>query len=261
MKIVFLGAGNLATNLAMAMKNAGHEIVQVYSRTSESAEELARKTVSEGITSLNRMVHDADLYVLSVKDDAIPQVADNFPVGEGFLVHTAGSVPMELLKDRSSNYGVLYPLQTFSKDKLTGFSNIPLCLEANTSRNLDVLKELASSLSRNIYELNSSQRAGLHVAAVFSCNFTNYMLAKAEEVLHKQDISFDILFPLIRETIDKALDYSPSQVQTGPAVRGDRQTIDRHLKLLAYSDKLQNLYRFVSNAMVNDHNSGQESKQ
>jgi predicted short-subunit dehydrogenase-like oxidoreductase (DUF2520 family) len=257
MKIVFLGAGNLATNLAMALKNHGHEIVQVYSRTEESAEKLARKTVAEPITKLNRLVHDADLYILSVKDDAIRQVLENFPVREGFLVHTAGSVPMDVLEGYAARYGVIYPLQTFSKERQVDFNTIPVCLEAANASDLDFLEQIMRDLSSNIYHIDSTQRGYIHVAAVFACNFSNFMMAMAQEILQKHDMPFDMMIPLIRETVDKAMDNSPVPSQTGPAIRGDQQTMERHLKLLEGSDKLQNLYRFVSTTISNYYSSDQ----
>ena len=261
MKIVFLGAGNVATNLAMALKKKGHEIVQVYSKTEQSAETLARKTVSEAITRLNRLVHDADIYILSVKDDAIQQVLQDFPVKQGFLVHTAGSVSMDVLKDHVQHYGVFYPLQTFSRERPVDFQGIPLCLEANSEQSMKTLYKLAAGLSDNIHQISSEQRAHIHVAAVFACNFSNYMLAMAEEVLQQQEIPFDVLHPLIRETIDKALDHSPAQMQTGPARRGDQHTMERHLKLMAHSDKLQNLYRFVSDSISKSYTPDQQQKE
>ena len=257
MKIVFLGAGNLATNLAMALKNHSHEIVQVYSRTEESAEELARQTVAEPVTQLNRLVHDADLYILSVKDDAIRQVLDHFPVSDGFLVHTAGSVPMDVLNGHAARYGVIYPLQTFSKERLVDFNTIPVCLEAANAADLAFLEQIMSELSQNIYHIDSRQRAYLHVAAVFACNFSNFMMAMAQEILQKHDMLFDMMIPLIQETVDKAMDNSPVPSQTGPAIRGDQQTMERHLKLLEDSDKLQNLYRFVSTTISNYYSSDQ----
>jgi len=257
MKIVFLGAGNLATNLAMALKNRGHEILQVYSRTQASAEQLARKTVAEPITRLNRLVHDADLYILSVKDDAIHQVLEDFPVHEGFLVHTAGSIPMDVLKDHAAHYGVIYPLQTFSKERLVDFNTIPVCLEAASYSDLAFMEKIMSDLSGKIYYIDSLQRSYIHVAAVFACNFSNFMMAMAQEILQKHDMPFDIMTPLIEETVQKAIENTPVPSQTGPAIRGDQQTMERHLKLLAGSDKLQNLYRFVSTTISNYYSSDQ----
>ncbi|MFP4621289.1 MAG: Rossmann-like and DUF2520 domain-containing protein [Bacteroidales bacterium] len=262
MRIVFIGAGNVATNLAMAFRKSGHEIVQVYSRTSGSAEELAHQTVAEPITQLNRVVADADIYFLTVKDDVLEEVLNRFPHKNVFLVHTAGSVSMDLLSDFTNDYGVFYPLQTFTKDWLSDFSDIPLCIEANTDKNLNILGELAEELSNNVYHIDSMQRLYLHVAAVFACNFTNFMFASAENILQHHEIPFNVLKPLIRETVEKALIHSPYKSQTGPAVRGDRETIEKHLELLSHSRKLQNLYRFVSDAIMDFYQSkGQENDQ
>jgi len=262
MRIVFIGAGNVATNLAMAFRKSGHEIIQVYSRTGESAEELAHQAVAEPTTELNRVVADADIYFIAVKDDAMEEVLSHFPHTDVFMVHTAGSVSMDVLSDCTNDYGVFYPLQTFTKDWLSDFSDIPLCIEANTDKNLNILGELADTLSNNVYNIDSMQRLYLHVAAVFACNFTNFMFASAENILKHHDIPFNVLKPLIRETVDKALIHSPSKSQSGPAIRGDKQTIEKHLELLSHSEKLQNLYRFVSDSIMDFYQSkGEENGQ
>lgn len=258
MRIVFIGAGNVATNLAMALRKSGHEIVQVYSRTKKSAEELAHQAVAEPITQMNRIIADADIYFLAVNDDAIQQVMKQFPHKNVFLVHTAGSVSMDILSDHSNDYGVFYPLQTFSKDWIVDFTDIPLCIEANTDKNQNLLEEIAEALSNNVYHIDSMQRLYLHVAAVFACNFTNFMFASAENILRNHDIPFNVLKPLIRETVDKALVHSPSKSQTGPAIRGDKETIEKHLDLLSHSEELQNLYRFVSNSIMDLYHSNEE---
>ena len=261
MRIVFLGAGRVATNLSMALRKSGHEIVQVYSRTSESAEELAHKTVAEPIIDLNRVIADADIYFLAVTDEAIQEVLSGFPHKNVFMVHTAGSVSMDVLKDNTSDYGVFYPLQTFTKEWVSDFTDIPVCIEANSDKNLNVLGNIAEELSNNVYYIDSMQRLYIHVAAVFACNFTNFMFTSAEGILQNHDISFNILKPLIRETIDKALVHSPSKSQTGPAIRGDKQTIEKHLDLLSHSRKLQNLYRFVSDSIMEYYDSNKEGEQ
>ncbi|MGM0531545.1 MAG: Rossmann-like and DUF2520 domain-containing protein [Bacteroidota bacterium] len=258
MRIVFIGAGNVATNLAMALRKSGHEIVQVYSRTEESAEELAHQVVAEPITQMNRIIADADIYFLAVNDEVIEEVLSQFPHNDVFLIHTAGSVSMNVLKDHATDFGVFYPLQTFTKDWLSDFTEIPLCIEANTDRNLNILGQIADELSNNVYNIDSMQRLYLHVAAVFACNFTNFMFASAENILKNHDISFNVLNPLIRETVDKALIHSPSRSQTGPAIRGDKETIDKHVDLLSHSGKLQNLYRFVSDSIMDFYNSNKE---
>ncbi len=261
MRIVFLGAGRVATNLSMALRKSGHEIVQVYSRTSESAEELARQTVAEPITQLNRVIADADVYFLAVKDDAIQEVLSRFPHKDVFMVHTAGSVSMDVLKDYTNDYGVFYPLQTFTKDWISDFTDIPVFIEANTDKNLNVLGKIAEELSNNVYHIDSMQRLYIHVAGVFACNFTNFMFTSAEDILQNHDISFNVLKPLIRDTLDKALIHSPSKSQTGPAFRGDKQTIEKHLELLSHSEKLQNLYRFVSDTIMEYYDSNKEGEQ
>lgn len=258
MRIVFIGAGNVATNLAMAFRKSGHEIVQVYSRTKESADELAHQVVAEPTTQLNRIISDADLYFLAVNDEAIKEVLNGFPHNNVFLVHTAGSISMDVLKDQTSDYGVFYPLQTFTKDWISDFTDIPLCIEANTDKNLNILGQLAEELSNNVYNIDSMQRLYLHVAAVFACNFTNYMFASAENILQNHDISFNVLKPLIRETVDKALIHSPTKSQTGPAIRGDKETIEKHLDVLSHTEKLQNLYRFVSDSIMDFYQSNRE---
>ena len=260
MRIVFLGAGRVATNLSMALRKSGHEIVQVYSRTSESAEELAHKTVAEPIIDLNRVIADADIYFLAVTGEAIQEVLSGFPHKNVFMVHTAGSVSMDVLKDNTSDYGVFYPLQTFTKEWVSDFTDIPVCIEANSDKNLNVLGNIAEELSNNVYYIDSMQRLYIHVAAVFACNFTNFMFTSAEGILQNHDISFNILKPLIRETIDKALVHSPSKSQTGPAIRGDKQTIEKHLDLLSHSRKLQNLYRFVSDSIMEYYDSNKEGE-
>lgn len=261
MRIVFLGAGRVATNLSMALRKAGHEIVQVYSRTSESAEALARQVVAEPITQLNRTIADADIYFLAVRDDVIQEVLSQFPHKNVFMVHTAGSVSMDVLKDYTSDFGVFYPLQTFTKKWHSDFTDIPVCIEANTDKNLNLLGNVAEELSNNVHYVDSMQRLYIHVAAVFACNFTNFMFTSAEGILQNHDISFNLLKPLIRETVDKALIHSPSKSQTGPASRGDKQTIEKHLELLSHSRKLQNLYRFVSDSIMEHYDSNKEEEQ
>ncbi len=251
MKIVFLGAGNLATNLAMALRKSGDEIAQVYSRSEQSASKLAHKTISQPITQLNRLVSDADIYFICVKDDVIEEVLRHFPYKDVFLVHTAGSVSMDVFSGHSNNFGVFYPLQTFTKEKPVDFSEVPICLEANKENNLKILKNVAERLSSRVHFVNTVQRLYLHVAAVFACNFTNYMFVCAENILNKYHIPFHVLEPLIKETVDKAGRISPSESQTGPAIRDDKQTLEKHFNLLSHSRELQNLYSFVSDSIRN----------
>ena len=251
MEIVFIGAGNLATNLAFALKEKGYTIKQVYSRTEQSAKELA-DGLSAGFTNdIKNIETAADLYFVALKDDVIGEVVNQLTFQPKLIVHTAGSIPMSLLTDVFDNCGVLYPVQTFSKHRKVDLQKIPLCLEANSDENYEILKSLAMDLSDNIHSLTSEQRLYLHVGAVFACNFSNFMCVGAETILEKHDIPFHILKPLIKETFDKIEQDSPSNGQTGPALRNDRKTMEKHQKILSDSGLFQNLYRFVSDAIIN----------
>jgi len=260
MKIVFLGAGNLATNLAPAFYQHNHSIVQVYSRTLENASRLAENIYAQPIDNIQDLNKQADLYILALKDDALYEVIPHLPDISALFVHTAGSVPMNIFEGVVKNYGVFYPLQTFNKNRIIGFSEIPVFLEANSSENYRVIEKLACQISSEVQSASSNDRLAIHVAAVFACNFTNFMFVGAEELLQKHNLSFQNLKPLIKETFAKAQEHSPEKVQTGPAVREDKQTIQSHLKVLSNSGMWQKLYRFVSDMIVEYYNAEHEKR-
>nr|WP_320058102.1 F420-dependent NADP oxidoreductase [uncultured Bacteroides sp.] len=246
--IVFIGAGNLATNLAKALYRKGFRIVQVYSRTKESARTLADAVEAEFTTDLGEVVTNAELYIVSLTDSAfiqlLPQIAAQ---KEGaLLVHTAGSLPMDVWQGVTPRYGVLYPMQTFSKLQDTDFSQIPFFIEACSVEDADFLKKIASILSKKVYDSTSEQRRSLHLAAVFTCNFTNHMYALAAELLQKYHLPFDAMLPLIDETSRKVHTLQPKQAQTGPALRCDQNVIDSHLAMLADEPQMQEIYRLLS---------------
>jgi len=261
MKIVFLGAGNLATNLAPALYQHNHSIVQVYSRTIENASRLAEKFHAQPIDTIQKLDKQADIYILALKDDALYEVIPRLPDISALFVHTAGSVPMSIFEGAVKNYGVFYPLQTFNKNRIVGFSEIPVFIEANSSENYKVMEELACQISSKVQQANSDDRLAIHVAAVFACNFTNFMFVGADELLQKHNLSFQHLKPLIKETFAKAQEHAPAKVQTGPAVREDTQTIQSHLKILSNSGMWQKLYRFVSDMIVEYYNTENEKRQ
>jgi len=244
--IVFIGAGNLATHLALALNNAGKKIIQVYSRTYSSASQLAIKVDAEPINDIKLLNKNADIYIVSVKDSAIEHIASNIKLNNKLIVHTSGSMPMEVLKEASDNYGVLYPLQTFSKNKNVDFHNVPICIETNNPANIEILKNLAEEISSNVREISFDKRRIIHLAAVFACNFTNNMYSVAEQLLIENDISFNILLPLINETAVKVFEDSPKKLQTGPAVRGDDSIISSHLKMLANYKDFKKIYKLLS---------------
>lgn len=249
--IVFVGAGNLATNLAKALYRKGFRIVQVYSRTPQAAQALARQVEADHTADLSALADDARLYVVALKDDAFVQLLPEMVQGHetSLWVHTGGSLPMDVWQGHAERYGVFYPMQTFSKQREVDFGEVPFFIEGNTRQDADLLKEIALALSGKVYEVTSEQRKYLHLAAVFANNFTNHMYALAAELLQKHGLPFDSLLPLIDETARKVHGLSPLAAQTGPAVRYDRHVIDKHLQLLADSPGMQMLYKAVSESI------------
>jgi len=247
--IVILGAGNVATHLSIALKKAGYSIKCVYSQTISAAKTLASKVDSHYTNEINHIPVEADLYIIAVKDEIIEEIIKHIQLKYGIIVHTAGSISMDVFKDRFENYGVFYPLQTFSKSRDINFSEIPICIESNTKILENKLFELAKKLSNNAFLVNSEKRKMLHLAAVFACNFSNHMFSIATEILKQSDISFDLLKPLIFETAQKAIDSDPETAQTGPAVRNDQNVIQNHLEMLKNYPEFEKIYRFVSDSI------------
>jgi len=239
--IVLLGAGNVAFHLGKAFHALGKSILQVYSRSEESASHLAQLINADHTNNIGELNLDADLYVMAVSDDAIPFVSEKLYLEDKLVVHTSGSVGMDVLADSSRNYGVFYPLQTFSKSKNPDFKSIPICLEANNKSNLELLKILGKELSNHLQIINSEQRKAIHLAAVFACNFPNLMYTAAEVFLKKKNLSFEILKPLIKETADKVQHILPSQAQTGPAYRNDIKIKNQQIGMRA-----DNIYLMLS---------------
>lgn len=252
--VVFIGAGNLATQLAQALTRKGIKVKQIYSRTLESAKELAKKVDADCIDDLSLLMNDADLYIISVKDSAIEEVLMNLSLDKDRLVvHTAGSISMEVMSGSTNHYGVFYPLQTFSKFRMIDFSEIPICIEANDSSTLLKLQQLAERLSSSVYPINSEKRKTLHLAAVFVNNFVNHFYAIGSEILEGKNLDFDLLKPLIRETASKIDSMTPLEAQTGPGRRNDQGVINAQLKLLQDQPEFQKIYSFVTESIFNIH--------
>ena len=221
MKIVFIGAGNLATRLSLAMQRVGMQIGQVYSHTEASARQLATRLGCPWTNDLSALQEDGDLYVFSLKDTVLSDVISKVKPNNGMWVHTAGSMPMSVFEGYAQRFGVLYPLQTFSKGRNVNFDVIPIFLEANTDKNTDYLKNIASALSENVRFMSSEKRRSLHLAAVFACNFTNHIYTLSYKLLENESIPADVLLPLIDETVSKIHSMPPAAAQTGPAIRYD----------------------------------------
>lgn len=249
-KIVLIGAGNVAASLSFTLRKAGHTIVQVYSKHMSSAVALSKSLKCAYTDSLKAIDKTADIYIIAVKDDAIIEVAKQLKLKDKIVVHTSGSVELNVLKPVSKNYGVFYPLQTFSKTKKVNFKGVPVCLEASNGVTLNTLISLAEGISDKVQKINSEQRRIIHLAAVFACNFSNHLYVIAENILMFNGLSLDILKPLIEETAKKIKYASPSQVQTGPAIRNDKRTMDNHLKMLKYNKSYQHLYKLLSKSIM-----------
>lgn len=253
--IVFVGAGNLATNLAKALYRKGFRIVQIFSRTEESARSLALQVEADYTTDLKELTGDAKFYIVSLKDAAfvelLPQIAEGKE--HALLVHTAGSIPMSVWEGHTQRYGVFYPMQTFSKQREVKFDEIPFFIEAKTAEDVDLLKAIAATLSDHVYEASSEQRKSLHLAAVFICNFTNHMYALAADLLEKYQLPFNVMLPLIDETARKVHELAPRDAQTGPAVRYDKNVIENHLAMLADLPALQEIYKLMSKSIHEHH--------
>ena len=248
MKIVLIGAGNLATNMGKALYAAGHDIAQVYSRTMESASLLANKLGAAPTNDITEIRTDVDIYILSVKDSALPELVAQVcsERKDRLFVHTAGSMPMNLFDGLALHYGVLYPMQTFSKEREVNFREIPCFVEANDKYSKDMLLSLAGSISDRIYELSSDDRKYLHLAAVFACNFANHCYALSADVLQKKGLPFDVMLPLIDETARKVHELSPQTAQTGPAVRYDENVIRAQSQLLKDNPIVKDIYERMS---------------
>lgn len=246
--IVFIGAGNLATNLAKALYYKGFRIVQVYSRTEESARNLAQAVEAAYTTDLSSVTGDARLYIVSLKDAAfvelLPQIVSEKK--DALWVHTAGSIPMNIWEGQADRYGVFYPMQTFSKQSAVDFQDIPVFIESNSMEDTRFLKDIASALSERVYEATSEQRKSLHLAAVFTCNFTNHMYTLASDLLKKYQLPFEVMLPLIDETARKVHELEPRLAQTGPAIRYDENVINSHLQMLADEPEMQEIYELIS---------------
>ena len=272
MQIVFLGSGNLATNLSLALKAAGEDIIQIFSRTKENAQALADKLHCDSCTSINDIRTDADVYIFSVKDDALPSLIEQLTehlanshhltpnTQHPIFLHTAGSVPMSVFSDNtltpnthhpSPNYGVLYPMQTFSKDRSVNFREIPCFVEACDSDTLETIKGIASKVSDHVLEMSSDKRKKLHLAAVFACNMVNHCYRLAEKVLEEEGIDFSLYQPLIQETANKVRELSPRKAQTGPMVRYDKTIMEAQIALIN-DERTRQIYRLMADSIHED---------
>ncbi|WP_315319330.1 DUF2520 domain-containing protein [Prevotella aurantiaca] len=251
MKIALIGAGNLATVLGHALYNAKHDIVQVYSRTMAAAKQLAERLNAVPTDDLETITNDADLYIIALKDSVLDEVIGKICPNrsEKLFVHTAGSMPIDVFRGRTKRYGVLYPMQTFSKTRIVDFRNIPVFVEANSISTMQTIIEIAQSVSNNVQELSSADRRHLHLAAVWACNYVNHCYDLAAEVLQKVGLPFDVMLPLTDETARKIHELSPREAQTGPAIRYDENIIEAQMQLMNDNPKAQKIYELMAKSI------------
>jgi predicted short-subunit dehydrogenase-like oxidoreductase (DUF2520 family) len=253
--LAVIGAGNLAASVVPAIKKAGVEITQIYSRTYEHAATLAGRVDAQAVHSIQE-IGNADFYLLAVADNCIKETASQVRQIAGrtsIVMHTSGSVDVEALRPYCTQYGVFYPFQTFSAAKpVLDFSSVPVYIEANSVSVLLRLKTLAERISGKVALLDSESRMGLHIAGVFSCNFVNSLLSCAFDICREFGIDPCDLKPLVEKTVEKAFDSeNPREVQTGPAVRKDTVTVEKHLKFLQSNPGLQKVYAIMSEHIMN----------
>lgn len=253
MTVTLIGSGNLATNLGHALKDAGAGILQIYSRTKEHAFRLADELGIEAYTTqISAINKESDVYIVSVKDNALKEVGQalSAQLPDKLIVHTAGSMPMDVLP--CEHRGVFYPMQTFTRQRIVPFAHVPIFLEASNTEDLQTLHHLAAMLSDCVIDLSSDDRKWLHIAAVFCCNFTNHMATLSARLLERHGIPFSTMLPLMEETIRKLHELPPCEAQTGPAVRGDQRVLQCHLQALKDDPQMAEIYEIISKSISHD---------
>lgn len=249
MDIVIIGSGNVAAVLGRKFKAAGHTILQIYSRNASAASELAYEWDTESTNYISLINKNADVYLVTVNDDAIVTVAKELLLPGKIVAHTAASVPKEILKTVTAHYGVFYPLQSLRKE-MSYSPDVPVFFDGSDELTKKKLELLAHSIAKEkVTEAGDGARLKLHVAAVVVSNFTNHMYVIAEEYCRKEGLDFRQLLPLIEETASRIKDISPRQAQTGPAIRHDSETIHKHLELLKQHPQLKNLYILLTESI------------
>ncbi len=243
--ITLIGAGNVGVNLGKAFKKAGFHFNMVYSRQLEKAKALATELEADATNDLEN-IEQSDIVILAIPDIAISWVAERLSRNHRFIVHVSGSTSLDTIKGYAPSTGVLYPLQTFSVFREVNFADIPVCVEGSDQQTMQTLQRMAAAISEDVRQVNSRQRLSIHLAAVFASNFVNYLNIEAADILQKASISRDILFPLMRETLDKMMEYPPKNAQTGPAVRKDHGTMTKHIEALNMHPDKQKIYRILS---------------
>jgi len=252
MQVAIIGSGNVATVLTKLMHSKGHTIKEVFSHTFSNAAVLAKLVGAKAVNDISHLSIDADIYIIAVFDKAIEGIASQLHLQGKLVLHTAGSVSKDVLKDVSNKYGVLYPVQSIRKD-MDAETPIPFLVDGNNEAVTQEIEVLARSLHPKVVRGGDEERVKLHVAAVFACNFVNYMYLQSATYCEQENIDFSLLQSLIEETANRLQFYHPSEVFTGPAVRKDIGTVNKHLSLLEAYPDLQEMYGMISDKIMGDN--------
>ena len=250
MRVVIVGAGNVATVFARLIVASGHEIIQVVSRTIASAQSLAIELGCSFSDNLSALDHTADIYILAITDHALQQIQGSIFLGDKLIVHTAGSVSKQVLSPISNQFGVIYPLQSLRKEQIGVQPQIPLLIDANEQSVLSVIEKFAFSLSSVVSKVEDEQRFCLHLAAVIINNFTNHLYSLTAEYCKNEGVDFKMLQPIIEETALRLNAQLPGDVQTGPAIRDDRSTLERHMLALSNHPELKIIYQTFTESLL-----------
>lgn len=249
MKVILIGTGNVSTVLGRMMKSAGHDILQVIGRNMADVSKLASELDAEASADFKRPNRSAEICVVAVSDDALYSIGQWLNMGNIPLVHTAGSVSKEVLQKSSTKYGVLYPLQSLQKDNNL-IPAVPFLIDGNTIEMISIIRNLAMSLSETVSVATDYDRQRLHLAAVTTNNFMNHLFTLTASFCRKEGVDFKLLIPLLTETVNRLQLQSPGQMQTGPAVRNDKETIDKHKQMLSDYPELMHIYEVMTKSII-----------
>lgn len=251
--ISFIGAGNLAGSLCMELFRNGYKINHIISETGISAAALAQKCSASWSTKLS-IPYNTDLVIVAIPDKSLDDVLRRVTCDHDVIIaHTAGSHGLEVFENRFQHRGVIYPLQTFTEGRMVDFKEVPFFIEASDSFTATLLESIAKQVGKSVHYADLESRQMLHISAVFINNFTNHILAQGKEIAERAGFSFEEMIPLLNETLKKAIEIGPGKAQTGPAVRHDINTIDKHLELLSFSPELRKIYAEISNSIIKRH--------
>lgn len=256
--IGILGGGQVGTAVLRGLSEAGIAVTELIGRDPDKIAVLKEKYGVKRAVRPEEADPDLDLILIAVSDDAIDQVVERLPNVKGIIAHCSGSTPLSVLQKKGSGQGVFYPLQSFSWEETPSWNEVPVCIEGSDLRSERVLIDIAKSFAGTVERLGGEERKQLHLAAVFACNFSNHLYGIAKQLLERKDIPFELLRSLILHTARKAVENDPRSVQTGPAVRGDQETVHDHRSLLKNDPELEKLYKTLSERIMNEDHGKQE---